>query len=72
MQALAEQIARGDIPLQRIEASLQRIKTAKQRWLAPCPVRSDAALNELIGSPAHQRIAAALRDAASELASAGR
>jgi beta-N-acetylhexosaminidase len=66
MEALAEQIARGDIPPERIDASLQRIRTAKQRWLAPCPVRSDAALDELIGSAAHQRIAAALRQEASD------
>ena len=61
MEALAEQIARGDISPERIEASLQRIRSAKQRWLQPAQIGSDEELAQSIGSAAHQRIAAALR-----------
>lgn len=64
LEALAEQIERGDIPRARVEASLRRIHTAKRRWLRPFHGRTGAELEGLIGSAAHQRIAAALRAAA--------
>jgi len=60
MEALAEQIACGAIPAERIALSLRRIRTAKRRWLASSGVGSDEELGRLIGSAEHQRIAAML------------
>ncbi|MGB5830565.1 MAG: beta-N-acetylhexosaminidase [Thiohalocapsa sp.] len=60
LEALAQQIETGRILNDRIDASLDRLRMAKRRWIGPSPDLSEADLASVIGSAEHQRVAKAL------------
>jgi hypothetical protein len=64
MEALAGQIAAGEVPLARVEASLARIRRIKASVLKAQPDIDPNQVAERINMPEHQAVAAALRAAA--------
>jgi len=62
MASLAEQIAGGRIPQQRIEQSMARIRQAKRRWLRPFRPADERALTALLGCAAHRGVADGVRE----------
>ncbi|WP_295884229.1 beta-N-acetylhexosaminidase [uncultured Thiohalocapsa sp.] len=64
MEALAAQIAAGEVPRVRVEASLARIRRIKASVLRAQPDIDPNQVAGRIGTPEHQAVAAALRAAA--------
>jgi hypothetical protein len=54
----------GEVPIARLEASLARIRRVKAALLLPQPDIDPDQVVERIGAADHQRVAAALREAA--------
>jgi beta-N-acetylhexosaminidase len=64
MEVLAAQIAAGEVPSARVEASLARIRRVKASVLRAQPDIEPNQVAERIGTAEHQAVAAALREAA--------
>ena len=63
IEAIEQALSKGDLAMNRIEASIARLSDVKKRFLSPHQPVDIQALHQIVGAPAHRELLAEIQRA---------